>query len=130
MLRGLLEKPIFFPRLLKEEGDAGLREDVKQALAKLEKLDAELAERKAFEQVTADHFWLKQKCPKSTKKNDAADPELRVALLDCCLVSQRRIKLLHFYNETKDATGDLFGKLAEATGGTIKDLYSQHGLTQ
>ena len=70
-------------------------------------------------------------------QDNRADIDAAVATLaelESCLAlrkvaEQRRIKLLHIFNETKDAVGDLFGKLADATGGTVSDLYSQHGLS-
>lgn len=40
----------------------------------------------------------------------------------------RHIRLLHDYNEVKDAAQMLMGKLAEKEGVCTKDMYGRYGL--
>jgi len=46
-----------------------------------------------------------------------------------CRKSARRIEQLHEYNDLKDATQALIGKLAEIEGKLVKDVYADLGLS-
>ncbi|TCD64745.1 swi5-like zinc finger protein [Steccherinum ochraceum] len=43
-------------------------------------------------------------------------------------IVSKHIKLLHRYNEAKDATQILIGKLAMHRGSTIKEVHEEYGL--
>jgi len=45
-------------------------------------------------------------------------------------IVSRHIKLLHQYNEAKDATQILMGRLAEHRGITIRQMHREFGLTE
>ncbi|KAG8844931.1 hypothetical protein FRB91_002213 [Serendipita sp. 411] len=44
-------------------------------------------------------------------------------------IVNKHIKLLHSYNESKDAAQALIGKLAVATGTTVRELHQKYGLS-
>ncbi|KAH9934069.1 DNA repair protein [Epithele typhae] len=48
---------------------------------------------------------------------------------DAAQIVDRHIKLLHKYNEAKDATQILIGKLAAFQQATIRKVHSDYGLT-
>jgi hypothetical protein len=64
------------------------------------------------------------------KKSCVANRQVLLAVGSCSWISQlvfgqKHIRLLHEYNETRDAAQVLFGQLATLEGLTIQDVYGK-----